>query len=100
MVHITFFLFLRDHYLALSDVQCLKTRVSHILSGICFSWEDESSLSYSILGRSHTLLFFDDKRNWYIFMEGKRLSARLKLKLKREKERLMNEFPKGSSKEK
>lgn len=46
------------------------------------------------------LLFFDDKRNWYIFMEGERLSARLKLKLKRKKERLMNEFPKGSTKEK
>lgn len=52
-----FFFFLRDHYLALSDVQCLKISVSHISSGVCFNWEDESSLSYSILGRSHMLLF-------------------------------------------
>lgn len=47
-VHLTYFLFFRDHSPALSVIQCLKTAVSFAQFSCCLLWERKSSIGFSI----------------------------------------------------
>ena len=60
----------------------------HILSEIYFNWEDESSLNYSILGRSHMLFLM--VREICLYSRGEKIERKVEIEIE-EREGKINE---------